>query len=275
MNINIDNSSYKSHIVVKFLKFNIVLVEKEKYSMSSTIKNLIIGSVMLVVLFAADTANADRRAYVWTYEYLTMRKGHSEVEYYLTHKVPDFHKYDKKNTWEHQVEYEYGLTDRWDIAVYQRWQQTNTAKDDKFEYTGTKLRTRYRFGEKGMYPLDVLLYLEYIRPDGSDAPEILEGKLIVAKDFGKFNVAYNQILKVGINGKGGNENEYALGLGYEFNPSWKVGLESVGNYTEDKYYLGPTVSWASEKFWMGLGALRGLNDRSDDFRVRLIVGFPF
>jgi hypothetical protein len=240
-----------------------------------TVKKQMIGSMMLLVLFAADTVNADRRSYVWTYEYQTMPKGHSEVEYYLTHKIPDFRNYDNKNTWQHQVEYEYGLTDRWDIAVYQRWQQTNTATDDKFEYTGTKLRTRYRFGEKGMYPLDTLLYLEYIRPDSSAAPEILEGKLIVAKDFGKFNVAYNQILKVGINNRGGNENEYALGLHYEFNPRWKVGLESTGNYTEDKYYLGPTVSWASKKFWVGFGALRGLNNRSDDLRFRLIIGIPF
>ncbi len=41
-------------------------------------------------------------------------------------------------------------------------------------------------------------------------------------------------IPVGINDKGGNENEYALGLNYEFNPCWKVGLETAGNYTEDK-----------------------------------------
>lgn len=243
--------------------------------MSLTTKKRTVGCVMLLVLLGANSAKADRRSYVWTYEYLTMPKGESELEYYLTYKVPDFHKYDNKNTWQHQVEYEYGLTDRWDVSVYQRWQQTNTSKEDKFEYTGTKLRTRYRLGEKGMYPVDTLLYFEYIRPDGSDAPEILEGKLILAKDFGKFNVAYNQILKVGINNNGETENEYAFGLNYEFNPSWKVGLESKGNYTEDKFYIGPTISWASKKFWVGLGALRGLNDKSDDFQVRLIVGFPF
>ncbi len=229
----------------------------------------------LLVLLVPTVVKADRRGYVWTYEYMTMPKGKSEIEYYLTQKTVDFHKYSNKNTWESQLEYEYGLTDKWDVAVYQKWKQTNTSSEDKFEYGGTKLRTRYRLGEKGMYPLDVLLYLEYIRPDSSKEPEILEAKLILAKDFGKFNVAYNQILKVGINDKGGNENEYACGLNYEFNPRLKVGIESTGNYTEDKYYFGPTISWASEKFWVGFGSRRGLNDRSDDIRFRLIVGIPF
>ncbi len=238
-------------------------------------KRTIMSGMLLLVILGANSAKADRRSYVWTYEYQTMPRGESELEYYLTTKVPDLHNTEDKNTWQHQAEYEYGLTDRWDIAVYQRWQQTNTKSEDTFEYTGTKLRTRYRLGEKGMYPLDTLLYLEYIRPDSSGEAQIMEGKLILAKDFDKFNIAYNQILKVGINDKGGNENEYALGMNYEFNPRWTFGFESAGNYTEDKYYIGPTVSWARGKFWVGLGVLRGLNDRSDDLRVRLIMGFPF
>jgi hypothetical protein len=44
----------------------------------------------------------------------------------------------------------------------------------------------------------------------------------------------NMHIPIGINDKGGNENEYALGLNYEFNPRWKVGLETTGNYTEEK-----------------------------------------
>ncbi|MFQ6034508.1 MAG: hypothetical protein ACE5NM_01495 [Sedimentisphaerales bacterium] len=231
--------------------------------------------ILLLVLLGANSAKADRRSYVWTYEYQTMPKGESELEYYLTHKVPDFHKYSKKNTWEHQAELEYGLTDRWDISIYQRWQQTNTKKDDKFEYTGTKIRTRYRFGEKGMYPLDTLLYLEYIRPDGSDAPEKFEAKLILAKDIGKWNIAYNQIYEKEVKHGKEFEHGYAAGVSYEFSPIWKIGFESTGNYTEDKYYLGPTISWASQRVWVSIGALRGFNDRSDDLQIRLIAGFPF
>ena len=238
-------------------------------------KKLGLPVMLAVVVFGVNSANADRRGYVWTYEYQTMPRGHAELEYYLTHKLPDSHKYSQKNTWEHQVELEYGLTDKLDVAVYQGWQQTNTSAEDRFEYTGSKARVRYRLGEKASNFLDTLLYFEYIRPDGSDGAEIFEGKLILAKDIGKFNLAYNQILKAGLNGRGGNENEFAFGFSREFSPVLKLGLESTGNYTEDKYYIGPTLSVASRKFWVSLGALRGLNDRSDDFRFRLIAGFPF
>ncbi|MHC4478055.1 MAG: hypothetical protein ACYTEL_20650 [Planctomycetota bacterium] len=236
---------------------------------------VIVCAVVLAAVLGVNVTKADRRGYVWTYEYMTMPKGQSELEYYLTTKGPDLHKFDEKSTWEHQLEYEYGLTDHWDVSIYERWKQTNTDTDDKFEYTGTKLRTRYRLGEKDMYPLDTLLYLEYKRPDGSDAPDVLEGKLVLAKDFGKFNIAYNQVIEAGINNKGRTENKYAAGLNYEFSPSWKVGLESTGNFTDDEFYLGPSVSWASRKYWVGIGLLRGLNDRSDDLQARLIVGIPF
>jgi len=230
---------------------------------------------LVLILVINGSANADRRGYVWTYEYMTMPRGESELEYYLTTKVHDLHDYEDKNTWEHQIEYEYGLTDHWDAAVYQRWQHTNTSTKDRFEYTGTKLRTRYRIGEKGMYPVDTLLYLEYKRPDGSDEPDVLEGKLILAKDINRFNVAYNQIMECGINNEGTTEHGYGFGLNCEFGPRWKVGFESTGNYTDDKYHLGPTVSRASERIWITAGLLRGLNDRSDDLQFRIILGYPF
>ncbi len=84
--------------------------------------------VMIIGIIGAfsSVAIADRRPYVWTYDYRTMPKGMAEIEYYVTHKISDWDNYDDKNTWEHQVEFEYGLTDHWDIAIYQRWQQTNT-----------------------------------------------------------------------------------------------------------------------------------------------------
>ena len=109
-------------------------------------KPLITCLLAILILLAAGPAHADRRAYVWTYEYLTMPKGRAELEYYLTVKALDLDDFDRKNTWEHQLEFEYGLTDHWDVSIYQRWKQTTSRGDSDFAYTGTKFRTRYRLG---------------------------------------------------------------------------------------------------------------------------------
>lgn len=228
---------------------------------------------MLCVL--ASGVMADRRSYVWTYEYLTMPKGMAEVEYYLTHKISDWDDYDAKNSWEHAVEVEYGLTDHWDVAIYQTWLHSNSDTRDWSGYTGSKVRTRYRIGEKGQFPVDMLLYAEYILGDGDKEYDKFEGKFILAKDFGKWNLAYNQIYEKKTKNGDETEHGYATGLSYEFSPRWKAGIESTGNYTENKYYVGPTVSWASEKYWVNLGVLGGLNNRSDDVQLRLLFGIPF
>lgn len=57
------------------------------------------------VLVLTQDSFADRRSYVWTYEYQTLPKGMSEIEYYDTVKIPDTNDSSIK-TLEHWVEYE-------------------------------------------------------------------------------------------------------------------------------------------------------------------------
>lgn len=228
----------------------------------------------IVLLFNAKDSFADWRSYVWTYEYVTMPKGMFEVEYYLTEEQKSISE-SKPNTWKHWLELEYGITDHWDISMYQQFKQSNTKTSDKFEYDGFKVRTRYRLFEKNKLPLDTLLYLEYIRDDDFKKPNVLEGKLILAKDIGNFNIAYNQILKQELESRGKTLHEYALGASYSIMPRLKLGLESKGNYTDGKYYLGPTISFVANKFWVALGVAAGLNERSDDLQTRFIIGIPF
>ncbi len=231
--------------------------------------------VLLVInLGLAQDSHADKRSYVWTYEYMTMRKGTFELEYYLTEQQPRIDK-GTPNTWKHWVELEYGITNNWDIAVYQQFKQSNGESKSTFEYDGFKVRTRYRIAEKDKLPIDTLLYFEYIRDDDFDKPNVLEGKLIFAKDIGKFNVAYNQILKQKLESGTRTEHEYAMGVNYDIGSNWTIGLESKGNYTEGKYYIGPTVAWSAAKFWTALGVAAGLNEESDDLQVRMIVGMYF
>jgi len=98
----------------------------------------------------------------------------------MTTELPDTDK-SKVSTWKHWFELEYGITDHWDVSMYQQLKQSNTETSDKFEYDGFKLRTRYRNAEKNKLPIDTLLYLEYIRNDNLEKPNVLEGKVVLAK----------------------------------------------------------------------------------------------
>ena len=233
---------------------------------------LILG---LVFTFGSVANNyADTRSYVWTYEYMTLPKGMWELETYVTSEIPNMHK-SNINSIKPQLELEYGITDRWDVAMYQMWEFKNKRSEFDSEYKGFKLRTRYRIGEKGKFFVDPLLYFEYIRDDDFSKPNVGEVKLVLAKDIGELNVSYNQIIKRNLENEGKTNHDYAVGVSYGFLADFKLGLESKGSYNERKYAIGPTISWVNSKFWISLGAAFGLNKITDDLQTRMIVGIPF
>lgn len=239
------------------------------------VKNTVIVLLGLFIFLGwVSFSFADARSYVWTYEYQTMPQGASEMEYYETVKVPDTNDPAIK-TLEHWLEYEYGITNKLDGAVYFMWK----TKDKRFEadtkYDMTKLRFRYRIGEKGQLPVDTLLYAEYKRSARHHDPHKIELKVILAKDLGDFNLSYNQILNQDLESDGITESEYALGLSYKLNNNISLGIESKGSYLSDKYYFGPTVSVRPGKFWVTAGFVSALHKRADDLQARVIVGVPF
>ncbi len=232
----------------------------------------------------AAAAQADRRAFTRTYEYVTQAEDALELEYYLTQSQADMSQASTRSI-EQQVEIEYGLTNRWDISIYQVYSQPSGGG---LYYSATKLRTRYRFSERGINPVDVLAYLELIRPSLGSSWK-LEPKLVLAKDIGKVTVAVNLIPEFVFTQAGGadggsTETEFepgwALGVTYEASPKWKLGAETWGSMEEafdseartTELYAGPAVSFApSEKFWIAATAGFGLNEDAKDFSARTII----
>lgn len=232
-------------------------------------KIFIVLMAAVVLVLSAGKALADQRSYVWTYEYLTLAKDSAEIEYYQTAVTKDRQK-DNSSDWQQQIELEYGITDHLDVALYQVFDQK---EQDKMKYSGYKYRLRYRVAEKNQLPLDVILYAEH--QEKVDAKNVFEGKLILAKDVGKLNVAYNQIYKNTYASGDQADHEYAAGVSYEMMPSVRFGVESKGNYRTDKYAGGPTISWVGGRIWANLGAVYGLNRRTNDREVRFLLGVPF
>ncbi len=233
-------------------------------------KRMTIVSLIVFTCFAALTTvcGADERYYVWTYDYASLAKGNSEIEYYLTTTTSD-RQTSKQADWQHQLELEYGITDHLDIGLYQVFEQP---AGGPFQYDGFKARLRYRVAEKNQLPLDLVLYVEHEEVANGD--NAFEGKVIVAKDIGKWNMAYNQIYERKYNsGKG--EHEYAVGVSYDIDPQFRLGIESKGSYTEGEYSAGPSIAWVGNRIWANIGALYGLNKRTNDRQIRFILGIPF
>jgi len=230
-----------------------------------------LAAVALLLAGTVFTAHADRRPYVWTYGYHTMPPGGTELEHYLTSKTGDLDNVGE-TSWEHRIELEAGLTERWDVSLYQIFQQP---AEGGFRYDSFQIRTRYRIGESGLRPVDPLLYFEYRRPRDLTLPNKLEGKLILARDVRRFNLALNLIEEVKFAPGTVWETGYAFGASFEPHPVIRVGAEIFGKLVVDgdlPHYAGPTLSIARGGWFYTVGLGFGLNDHSSDLQARAILG---
>lgn len=227
--------------------------------------------VLFLVALCCSPSMADRRQFVWTYQYHTMPAGGSELEHYFGYKLSDKDA-PEKGSFSQQIEIELGLTNRWDISIYQMFSQENGSD---FEYDGLKLRTRYRLFEAGQYFVDPLLYFEVKRPADHAAKTVAEGKLILARDFDRYFSAFNLVVERELGTGYETEWKYDIGIGYSFSSAFSAALESKGNFEsgdDGKQSWGPTVSYAKGSIWFSTGILFPLTDNASDFELRYILG---
>jgi len=222
---------------------------------------------LFTILLVISQLSADGRRYVWTYEYLTMPKGEAEIETYTDFQHVDTDSGRLSST-TLQYEYEIGMNDRYDVGIYQKFTQS---PGSPLTYDGFKVRMRYRLGEKGKWPLDPLIYLEYKDTPAFDH-STLETKIILARDMGSFNVALNPVLELELYGDETEiEFEYTAAFGYRLHPLLNLALETKGS--ADALYWGPTISHGKEDLWFGLGMLFPTSESSSpDRKLRLIIG---
>ena len=233
-------------------------------------------NLLLTGALLAPAARADRRTLIRAYEYMTQPKDNLELEIWNDVAAPKDGGFDAAST-VHRIELEYGLTDHWDLALYHVFAQS---PGESFKFDSWRVETRYRLFEKNVLPVDVVLYFEVERPATFTEPWEIEEKLILEKDFGRFALVGNIVAEQ----KPGHANqgyawEFDLGARYELVPQLRVGAEfwtlreTANGVTEAQYFLGPSVSWATSKFWLQLGAGFGLGDESSGATfVRSVLG---
>lgn len=227
-----------------------------------------------IALAATDVARADRKYYLFTYQYATLPKGAAELETWVTREDDDVNS--KLTNGEYELEGEFGLTDRLDISLYTIWTKQG---DAALDWDASKIEAKYRLGEAGRWPVDIELYAEYEQPfdvRGFGEPEL---KLILAHDFGPLNVAGNVIFVKPVDDATGRHapwrTDWAAGTSWSASSRVNLGLEGHGSIGDSQAKLGPVVSYQADRAWVSLGPYWGLTRRDGNFGVRAIVAFYF
>jgi hypothetical protein len=245
---------------------------------------------ILVALAASPgVARADRRAYGETYEAVTAPRGELDVEMWTTYaREGEVDGGPASRGVRQMVELEYGITDRWDAALYNMFDFAQGETESG--YAGLKIETRYRPSFRGEWFIDPIIYAEFQQLYRGDARQKYELKLILAKDLGPVNLAFNLALEEErtVDATFNAEVEYAFGTAYELDPALKIGAEVFGKSEkgdsggiENRTWAGPAVSWATggqgslRGLWVTLAAGAGLTEEADPFYGRLIVGLQF
>ena len=173
----------------------------------------------------------------------------------------------------HNLEFEIGMNSRFDIGIYQNFSQD---PGKSFKYDGYKMRMRYRIGEKNKYFMDPLLYLEY-KGNTDFSKHVLEGKLILARDFGPVNIALNPMIEIETHsGKQKIVWKYNAGISKHFIPLLSLGLELRGN--SEHQYLGTVITHGKDGLWIALGtafAITNVSKGVNPFKIRMIMGIHF
>jgi hypothetical protein len=146
------------------------------------------------------------------------------------------------------LEAEYGISDRLSlagIAAIERSPQNGS------RFSGVGIEAVYYVGQVPSVGIDVGLYGEYKRGLSGNA-DVLEGKLLLAKNIDRFQGLLNLIVErpLGSRGEGFSTYGYAASATWRTAASLRLGAEAFGNLGSDRDflggkggYIGPQVLW--------------------------------
>ncbi len=236
-------------------------------------------------------AHATPRSLPFTYPNETLSKGEVEVELYTdvnAVRVPaDAAAPTAGNLWTPeyrlQTEIEYGLTDRFELGLYQVFQaQPQAGGDNSLKFDGLKWRIRTRLAQPGELPVDIGFYfeLETMHDELS-----FEAKVNLQRRFGKLrwmaNLWAEETITRPLDTYAHGRSAHFIvnpttGFTYEVTPTFQPGIEywargqiapsgttdQERNNTAAHHFVGPTIHLNFGRFWWSVGAYVHLNDQS-------------
>jgi hypothetical protein len=229
-------------------------------------------------------AQGGSRLFTGVYEAQTSPKGTLEYEQWVTWKTstqadPGLDIFDFRH------ELEYSVSDNAMIALYlSDWRvETGGAGGSSATWKNVAVESIYMFLNPSVDPLGISGYLEV---KGGDDRFVVEGKVLVQKNMGKWVAVWNGIVEAEWEGEGLDEQTGVLGetagVSYEVTPALRLGVElkhevecaDWSEWQRPLLYVGPNVSYRKGDWWTTVTpAIQTTNhDGEPDYVVRMIVG---
>lgn len=257
--------------------YSIVMIKR--YLRTSALALLTLG-------LTAITAGAHERRFSYSYETTGMPKGTWEYEQWFTWKS-----YDDKDRFDFRHEFEYGLTDTLTLDIYLADWRYEDVEDEGSEadYKRSGFALRQMLTDPNKSVLGSALYGEVLV---GDEELVLEGKLLLQKNFGPLIVVYNLIIEAEWEGEDLGDLdesvgvwENTVGLSYQVTPSFFIGVEALHEIEFEEwseagdhvFYAGPNISFRKGNFFATVAGLFQASDVEGeaDTQVRVIAGFTF
>ena len=220
-------------------------------------------------LFALSTvlpsvAEASERRFTDTYESSVLNPGNLELELWSSLRAGRASFY---NRMEQRLEVELGVAQGLQTSLYLNTKAVTKAEGNdrvtEFEFAGVSNEWKYKLTDPVADAVGSALYVEGTLSTGEAE---LEAKIIVDKRIDKLLLALNLVGEYEVVFEHPETEtevvfEADLALGYFFTTALFAGVEVrshtvfVGDETLSALYAGPTVSYATERWWVALSIL--------------------
>jgi len=234
--------------------------------------------LLLLTVLSAFPAAAGQRHTVWAYPPGAGPKGVVEAETWITTSRANS---DSGTAAEYRLEIENGLSDDVSLDLYLGVLKQAPGESVKFDSFQASLRADL-VRDPLKIPVDLTGYFELKRDVDFSNPWEFEAILIGGKSFGKFSYSFNLVYESELSSKAFQsdvrEVKGIVTAGWELTKKIWAGAELVlaNDAGTKEASLGPTFSFGlTESTWIAIGPQFGLNQATDDLKVRAIFGIFF
>jgi hypothetical protein len=245
-----------------------------------------VAAALLALGLSIVSSDAHDRRFVYSYETIGMPKGLWEYEQWMTWKS-----FANKDRFDFRHEFEYGISDTLTIDIYLadwRYESFDNGEDEA-DYRRSGFALRQQLTDPNKSFLGSALYGEVLV---GDEMVVLEGKILLQKNFGPLIAVYNGVIEAEWEG-GSLSNldeqvgvwENIVGLSYQVNPNFFLGVEALhevefadwSDAGDHVVSVGPNVSFRKGNFFATAACLfetTGVEGEAET-QLRLIAGFSF